>query len=46
MNGYVVDLDKKLLEEAPAYDSDGNFEWTAEYGRKVDNYYRAPSYWT
>jgi hypothetical protein len=45
MSGYVVDLDKKVLEDAPNYDSDGNFEWTADYGRKVDSYYSAPSYW-
>jgi hypothetical protein len=45
LSGYVVDLDKKLLEAAPSYDSDGNFEWTADYGRKVDSYYKAPSYW-
>ena len=45
MGGYVVDLDKKILEAAPNCDSDGNFEWTAEYGRKVDKYYSAPGYW-
>lgn len=45
LGGYIVDLDKKMLEDAPAYDSDGNFEWTAEYGRKVDSYYKTPSYW-
>lgn len=45
LSGYVVDLDKKALEAAPSYDSDGNFEWTADYGRKVDGYYKAPSYW-
>lgn len=45
LGGYVVDLDKDRLEAAPSYDSGGNFEWTADYGRKVDNYYKAPSYW-
>jgi hypothetical protein len=43
--GYVVNLDKKLLEAAPNYDSDSEFKWTPDYGRKVDSYYKAPSYW-
>jgi hypothetical protein len=43
--GYVVNLDKKLLEAAPNYDSDSGFKWTPDYGRKVDSYYKAPSYW-
>jgi sporulation protein YlmC with PRC-barrel domain len=43
--GYVVNLDKKLLEGAPNYDSDSEFKWTPDYGRKVDSYYKAPSYW-
>ena len=45
LSGYVVDLDKKALEGAPNYDIDVNFEWTADYGRKVDSYYKAPSFW-
>ncbi|HZM57174.1 MAG TPA: PRC-barrel domain-containing protein [Acidimicrobiales bacterium] len=43
--GYVINLDKKLLEGAPNYDSGSAFEWTPEYGRKVDSYYKTPSYW-
>jgi sporulation protein YlmC with PRC-barrel domain len=43
--GYVVNLDKKLLEGAPNYDRDSDFIWTPDYGRKVDSYYKAPSYW-
>lgn len=44
--GYVVNLDKKLLEGAPYYDEDDtDFEWTPDYGRRVDKYYGAPSYW-
>jgi hypothetical protein len=43
--GYVVNLDKKLLEAAPNYDFDSGFKWTPDYGRKVDSYYKAPSYW-
>ena len=43
--GYVVNLDKKMLEGAPSYDRDSEFEWTPDYGRKVDSYYNVPSYW-
>ena len=43
--GYVVNLDKKVLEDAPYYDSDRDFAWTPDYGRKVDNYYGTSSNW-
>ena len=43
--GYVVNLDKKQLEGAPNYDRRSEFKWTPDYGRKVDSYYKAPSYW-
>jgi sporulation protein YlmC with PRC-barrel domain len=44
--GYVVNLDKKMLQDAPTYDRSSSFEWTPDYGRQVDKYYGAPSYWT
>ena len=43
--GYVVNLDKKMLESAPTYDMDEDFHWTPDYGRQVDRYYNAPTYW-
>ena len=43
--GYVVNLNKKQLEGAPNYDRDAAFNWTPDYGRKVDKYYDAPTYW-
>ncbi len=43
--GYVVNLDKKMLEGAPSYEGD-DFAWTPDYGRSVDKYYGAPSYWS
>ena len=43
-SGYVVNLDKKQLEAAPTID-DEDFQWTADYGRTVDKYYGAPTYW-
>jgi sporulation protein YlmC with PRC-barrel domain len=43
--GYVINMDKKQLQDSPNYDIGSNFKWTPEYGRKVDSYYKAPSYW-
>jgi hypothetical protein len=43
--GYVVKLDKKQLQEAPNFDRTAGFGWTPEYGRRVDSYYKVPSYW-
>jgi len=43
--GFLVDVDRKTLENAPSYDMDADFLWTPEYGRRVDKYYSAPSYW-
>jgi sporulation protein YlmC with PRC-barrel domain len=43
--GYIVNLDKRMLENAPTLDPDDDFEWTADYGRSVDRYYGAPTYW-
>jgi sporulation protein YlmC with PRC-barrel domain len=42
--GYVVNLDKEMLKKAPTYDTD-DFSWTPDYGRRVDQYYGARSYW-
>jgi sporulation protein YlmC with PRC-barrel domain len=43
--GYMINMDKKLLQNAPTYDMNSEFKWTPEYGRKVDSYYKAPSNW-
>ncbi len=45
LEGYVVNLDKKVLENAPSYDRTREFNWTPDYGRKVDEYYKVPTYW-
>ena len=37
--GYLVNLDKKRLEGAPNYDRRSAFEWTPDYGRRVDTYW-------
>jgi len=43
--GYVVNLDKSQIESAPSYDRNAEFVWTSDYGRKVDDFYHAESYW-
>jgi hypothetical protein len=42
-SGFVVAMDKKKLEAAPYY-TGTDFNWTPEYGRKVDQYYGVPTY--
>lgn len=44
-NGYVVDVDPAQLADAPTYATGSDFEWTPDYGRKVDDYYASPSFW-
>ena len=45
MGGYVVNVDRKMLEDAPTYDANDDFRWTPDYGQRVDKYYNAPSFW-
>lgn len=45
-NGYVVDLDKRVLEQAPTYGSDERIDLADEtYGKKIHEYYNVPPYW-
>ena len=41
-DGYVVDLDKSVLEGAPRYPKLAEPEFTDEYNRKVYEYYSNP----
>ena len=41
----MVKLDKKMLEDAPTYDAGDEFQWTADYGQRIDKYYNVPTYW-
>jgi sporulation protein YlmC with PRC-barrel domain len=44
--GYVVDLSKKQLEGAPAYDVGADPDWDSRnYEEKIYGYYGAPPYW-
>jgi len=38
-DGYVVNLDKTLLEKAPRYPHDSSPDYTEEYGRRVHDHY-------
>ena len=37
--GYVVNLDKRQLEGAPAYDETTSPEWSSDYGNSIFSYY-------
>jgi hypothetical protein len=40
LGGYVVDLDKQVLQGAPNYTQDANPDWLdPAYGRRIDDYY-------
>ena len=44
--GYVVDLDKRVLEGAPTFRSDEKVDWEDEsWGKRVHDYYQVPPYW-
>jgi hypothetical protein len=41
--GYVVDIDRSVLEGAPAYDPEDISAWEdPTYGRQIDDYYGRP----
>jgi len=40
--GYVVDLDKRMLQEGPSYKSGQEPRYDRAYGEKVYGYYRVP----
>jgi hypothetical protein len=43
--GYVVDLDKSRLQNAPSYAASQSPTWNRAYGSQIDKYYGTPSYW-
>ena len=42
--GFVINLDKETLRNAPVMDSE-DMAWTPEYGRSIDQYYNVPTLW-
>ena len=46
LGGYVVDLDRRVLEGAPAYGDADRVTWDdPAWGRQVHDYYKATPYW-
>jgi hypothetical protein len=46
LGGYVVDLDRDRLKDAPAYAVDSAPDWgSRDWGRQVDDYWGARSIW-
>jgi PRC-barrel domain len=46
LGGYVVNLDRQMLEGAPAYSDDETADWEDRaWGQRVHDYYRAEPYW-
>jgi hypothetical protein len=44
--GYVVDLDRQRLEEAPSYGANEDPNWSdRSWGQRVHDYYGARPYW-
>lgn len=44
--GYVVELDKAILQDAPSFGSSDDVSWADEaWGRRVHDYYKAKPYW-
>lgn len=41
-NGYVVDLDKAMLDKAPKYEPDSPPAFDRDYNRSVNDYYGVP----
>jgi hypothetical protein len=45
LEGYVVDLDKDRLQNAPSYERGADVDWTPDYGRQVNQYWNVPGEW-
>ena len=46
LEGYVVNLDKPVLEQAPTYGPGERVDLADEaYGKKIHDYYNVPPYW-
>ena len=40
LGGYIVDIDRQVLEGAPKYTTDNAVDWVSPaYGRSIDDYY-------
>ena len=45
LGGYLVNLTKDQLEQAPKYANENDWQWSRENDKRVYDYYRASPYW-
>jgi len=46
LGGYLVNLDRKVLEDAPTFARDESVDWNNEgWNRQLHDYYRVPHFW-
>jgi sugar lactone lactonase YvrE len=46
MGGYFVNLDRKILENGPAFGPDETVNWNSEtWNRRLHEYYCVPHFW-
>lgn len=45
LGGYVTNVTREQVENAPKYHDDDDYEWSRENGRRVYDYYGVPPYW-
>ena len=45
LGGFVTNVTKAQLENAPSYPEGEDFSWTPDNGRKIYEYYHVPTYW-
>jgi hypothetical protein len=46
MGGYLVNLDRRVLENGPTLRRDENVDWNSEpFNRRLHDYYRVPHFW-
>jgi hypothetical protein len=46
LGSYVVNLDKRQLENAPSYDRSQEIDWNDRtWGQQVHDYYQVPPFW-
>ncbi len=45
LGGFRVDITKEQMEGAPHYAPDQPYDWNADNGRRIYDYYGVPPYW-
>ena len=45
LGGYRTDVTREQVESAPKYRGNEEYDWNAENGRRVYDYYGVPPYW-